>query len=261
MTAPRFDPASAAQRNFEAAARAANMLPDDRWVGGYAEYEWSHLRPALDAYAIAIADRDVLEFGCNVGGSSVVLAALGARLSAVDVDPAMIPIAEANLLRHGMSGIVRTIDAAGRLPFPDDSFDLVVANSVLEYVGPDRLDAVIGEIRRVLRPAGHLFICGTASRLALFERHSRRWLVNYIPRAVDRITGCALQRGLSPRRLAECLRGRFAEAGTAWDWLQARQAIHGKLGPGGRLFAGLARLTGMGPGWIAPHIELLLRKT
>jgi SAM-dependent methyltransferase len=258
--APRFDRESEAQRRFEAAARAAGIDPDDRWVGGYAAYEWDHLRLALDAYGIAAEGCDALEFGCNVGGSSVVLAALGARLSAADIDADLIPVAQANLDRHGLTGDVRHIGSDGRLPFADASFDLAIANSVLEYVAPEALERTVGELHRVLRPGGQLFICGTASRLALLERHSRRWFVNLLPRGIDRLTGRTLQRGLSPSLLARCLRGRFAIDGNAAQWVAARRAIHGQTSLAAQLLARLGRATGAGPGWIAPYIELLLRK-
>lgn len=45
-----------------------------------------------------------------------------------------------------------------KLPFPDDSFDHIVSNQVLEHV--DDLSAVFGEIARTLRPGGtsiHIF--------------------------------------------------------------------------------------------------------
>lgn len=260
MAAPRFDPASEAQRRFEAAARSAGMDPADRWVGGYADYEWNHGRLALQAYAIEVAGRDVLEFGCNVGGSSVVLAALGARLTGVDADPVMPPIAAANLERHGLQGEIATVRAGDALPFADGSFDLILANSVLEYVDTRQLAGVIAELHRVLRPGGQLFICGTASRLALRERHSGRWLVNFLPSAIDRLTGKWLQRGLSPRLLAHMLRGRFEEAGDRHAWLASRRAIHGGIGAPAHLLAALGRLTGSSPGWFAPYIELLLRR-
>jgi SAM-dependent methyltransferase len=253
---PAVDRAGPAQRGFEDAARAAGMDPADRWVDGYAAYEWDHLRLALDAYGIAVTGRDVLELGCNVGGSSVVLAALGARLSGVDVDPAMPPIAAANLERHGLSGDIRLVEAGDALPFADQSFDLALANSVLEYIEPPLLDATIAELHRVLRPGGLLFICGTASRLALRERHSGRWLVNFLPKIADRIVGRPLQRGLPPWRLARALSGRFVQSGGKRNWLDTRHAIHGRVSLPVRAYAMLGRRAG----WLAPYIELSLRK-
>lgn len=254
-TLPPVEPGGAAQQRFEAAARAAGMDPHDRWVGGYAVYEWDHLRLALRAYAIDVAQRDVLEMGCNVGGSSVVLAALGARLRGIDVDPLMPPIAMANLERHGLTGEIDLVEAGAPLPFAGAAFDIVIANSVLEYVEPALLAAVIAELHRVLRPGGRLFLCGTASRLALRERHSGRWLVNFLPTAVDRLVGKPFQRGLAPWRLAAALSGRFAQIDSG-AWIAARRAIHGRTSFPIRAYAALGRRAG----WLAPHIELLLRK-
>ncbi len=47
------------------------------------------------------------------------------------------------------------------IPFPDASFDLIIANHVLFYC--DNLPAVFKEVRRVLRPGG-VFICSTYGR-------------------------------------------------------------------------------------------------
>lgn len=256
---PSPKPKGAAQKRFEAIVRSLGFDPDHRWVGGYADYEWDHLRLALTAYGVDVADRDVLEFGCNVGGSSVVLAALGARLTGVDVDSAILPAARANLDRHGLTGTILLAAPDGRLPLDDGSFDVAVANSVLEYVDPLLLDRVITELHRVLRPGGRLFICGTASRLAWRERHSGKAMVNFIPRAIDRLTGRPLQRGLAPGRLAAALRGRFDDiSGRAW--LPTRHAIHDGASFPIRAYALLGRLIGRTPGWFAPHIELLLMK-
>jgi SAM-dependent methyltransferase len=43
-----------------------------------------------------------------------------------------------------------------RLPFPDSSFDTILCNAVLEHV--EKIDAVVGELARVLRPGGHAVI-------------------------------------------------------------------------------------------------------
>ncbi|MGC6329110.1 class I SAM-dependent methyltransferase [Rhizorhabdus sp. FW153] len=260
IEAPRLQDEEADAR-FARLAVEAGLDPEDRWVGGYAAYEWAHLRHVLDAYAIEVADRDVLEFGCNVGGSLVVLATLGGRATGVDVDPAMPPIAAANCRRHGFEARAVVVGPGEPLPFPDASFDLIVANSVLEYVDADALSPTIAEFHRLLRPGGRLLICGTASRLSPKEGHSGRWLVNYWPRAFDRLTGRPLQRGLSPLALAAALKGRFASvAGNDCAWRKARMAIHGRLMPAAHVCSAAGKATGLGPGWLSPTVELLMQR-
>src|SRR5262249_25383855 len=58
---------------------------------------------------------------------------------------------------------VRTVRTeAERLPFPDESFDLVFGHAVLHHL-PD-LDASFAEFERVLRPGGTVVFCGEPSR-------------------------------------------------------------------------------------------------
>jgi len=250
---------SASQKEFEALAKAGGFDPDDLWVGGYAEYEWHHLRHLLAAYAIDIDGADVLEFGCNVGGSSVVLAALGANLSAVDIDPDMVALTRANLARHGLTAQLHHVADTRTMAFPDASFDFILANSVFEYVEPAYLNAIVAELHRLLRPGGRLLVCGTANRLALRERHSGRWLVNYTPKAFDNLIGKPLQRGLHPGQLARATAGRLADA-TGEGWSNGRALIHGRLALSARLAQIWGDITGRSPGWLTPYIEVLFRK-
>jgi len=49
--------------------------------------------------------------------------------------------------------VIRQIED-GRIPFPDDSFDLIVTNQVMEHV--ENLDFVLSEINRVLKTGGRV---------------------------------------------------------------------------------------------------------
>ena len=258
---PVSDMTGSAQRLFENASREAGYDPDSKWMGGYVDYEWTHLRPLLKAYGLNPAGKRVLEFGCNVGASSIIMAAMGGTVTGIDVDAQMIKIASANALRHKMENLVEIIHVSDTRsqPFADDSFDLVIANSVLEYVATDELCSILGEIHRVMKPGGELFVCGTASRVAPREIHSGRWLVNYLPRWVDRISGKNLQRGLSPLRLARSIQDLFSNV-YAGRWSRGRIAVHGKLSVPVRSFDLLCRIIRIAPGWLAPNIELVFTK-
>jgi len=75
------------------------------------------------------------------------------------------------------------------LPFPADSFDLILSHEVLEHVQDDR--AAIREMVRTLRPGGRLVLF-CPNRGYPFETHGMYWrgkyhfgnipLINYLPR-------------------------------------------------------------------------------
>ena len=252
---------SAAQSKFEEAAHEAGFDPDNKWVGGYFEYEWTHLRPLLSAYNLTPHSKKVLEFGCNVGASSIVMAALGGNVTGIDINESMIEIATANVERYNMRNNIEIKHVAdtSNQPFENDSFDLILANSVLEYVKPSDLPTIIKELHRVLKPDGQLFICGTASRIAPKEIHSGRWLINYLPSTFDRLAGKNFQRGLNPFLLARSIDGYFTHTLNS-AWQKGRVAIHGNLSTSMRMFEQIWRTVGISPGWASPHIELLLQK-
>ena len=80
--------------------------------------------------------------------------------------------------------------AGERLPFPENTFDLVLSHEVIEHVQDDR--AAIREIFRILRPGGRLVLF-CPNRGYPFETHGVYWrgkyhfgnipLINYLPRA------------------------------------------------------------------------------
>lgn len=71
-----------------------------------------------------------------------------ARVVGVDVDSAV--------LDNTSLDEAYQVDPAGRLPFEDETFDLVLADYVLEHVDPDDAASVAAELGRVLKPGGWL---------------------------------------------------------------------------------------------------------
>lgn len=242
---------------FRSAALKAGLDPDDRWVGGYVEYEWRHLRHVLAAYDAIPGGQRMLELGCNIGGSSIVCAALGAHVEAVDVDPGFVSVAQANVRLHALEAAIRAqaVPDTRSLPFADAAFDFALANSVLEYVHHTQLPGVLAELARVVKPGGRLLICGTSNRLAPREMHSRRWLVNYVPRRLAPVP----MRGIAPWRLARLLAPHFRVVERN-RWLDARRAVHGHASPAKRALATLADGLGIAPGWLSPSIEILVER-
>jgi SAM-dependent methyltransferase len=101
----------------------------------------------------------VLDLGCGAGRHAFEALRRGARVVAVDTDERELrqvagmfaAMDEAGEVPAGASGCVTAGDATA-LPFPDASFDKVIAAEVLEHVRADQ--AAIDELARVLRPGG-----------------------------------------------------------------------------------------------------------
>lgn len=116
-----------------------------------------------------ISGKRVLDVGCGDGVLSIRLAQEGAEVTGLDSDPRMLEAAR----RRAVDADVPVALVAGRaesLPFPDATFEVVVAVTVLCFV-PEPLEAV-AEMARVLRPGGRLVI-GELGRHSLWAAKRR----------------------------------------------------------------------------------------
>lgn len=151
-----------------------------------------HLRGAVSLLAAhGVRAERVLDVGCSTGGTTAAVAlnaAIGAR-EVIGVDPNGLSIDAARVRARGL-GLAdklsfRQIEANAPLPYEDGAFDLVMAVSVLEFIPTVQArQRFLGELRRVTRPGGHIYIA-TPSRWVLRELHTDRWLGNFI-RQLDR---------------------------------------------------------------------------
>lgn len=96
----------------------------------------------------------VLEAGSGTGRLSDVLAEGVVRFCGVDIDGRALLVARADSPASVARSLIRS--DVGRLPFGDGSFDLVVM--VRMYHRLRAPTDVLLEVRRVLRPAGHLLV-------------------------------------------------------------------------------------------------------
>jgi SAM-dependent methyltransferase len=108
------------------------------------------LDPALPVGARA------LDVGCGTGANGPVLAARAAFAVGIDASPVPLGLGQ-------RTHTARLRGDATALPFPDASFDLVVALDVLEHLDDDAGGA--REVHRVLRPGGAAIVFVPALRL------------------------------------------------------------------------------------------------
>lgn len=99
-----------------------------------------------------------LDLGCGAGDMSLLLAGRCRTVVAADVADVNVELTRRNLHESGVEGTHVLQSDAERLPFADQSFDLVVLADVIEHI-PDAGRA-LSEVRRVLRDGGRL-VCVT----------------------------------------------------------------------------------------------------
>jgi ubiquinone/menaquinone biosynthesis C-methylase UbiE len=103
-----------------------------------------------------------LEIGSGTGYFSLNLkrAGLIGELTCTDISQGMLDALSGTAAKLGIDVETVCTDAE-RLPFADNSFDLVFGHAILHHI-PD-LDAAFEEFRRVLRPGGRVAFCGEPS--------------------------------------------------------------------------------------------------
>ncbi len=81
----------------------------------------------------------------------------GCSIEGVDRDPKALEKARANICEAGLDELVHVQQAnAMKLPFPDDSFDIIINEAMLTMLGDEAKIKAIKEYLRVLKPGGRL---------------------------------------------------------------------------------------------------------
>jgi SAM-dependent methyltransferase len=99
----------------------------------------------------------VLDLGSGAGTDSLVAAQMvgpEGRVVGVDMTPEMLDRARRAAAELGAAHVEFVEAEAERLPFPDESFDVVISNGVIDLI-PDK-EAVFSELHRVLKPGGRI---------------------------------------------------------------------------------------------------------
>ena len=116
----------------------------------------------------------VLDVGCGDGLLALLLGEMGGSVVGLDASQAMLDAARARASAHSVD-LAFCRGRAENVPFADESFDLVVAVTILCFV--PEAEHTFKELGRVLRPGGRLVIgeLGKWSTWAA-RRRVRAWL-------------------------------------------------------------------------------------
>jgi ubiquinone/menaquinone biosynthesis C-methylase UbiE len=140
---------------------------DAKWGIDFGETGQEQVRLKLGKALGGLGGRrfgEALEIGSGTGYFSLNLVQLGVieRLTATDISPGMLQRLSSTAAALGLDEVETVATEAERLPFDDESFDLVFGHAVLHHI-PD-LDRAFAEFRRVLRPGGMVAFAGEPSR-------------------------------------------------------------------------------------------------
>ena len=97
-----------------------------------------------------------LDISTGGGHTALALAPHVARVTASDLTPAMLAAARDHILGRGATNVAFVVADAERLPFLDESFDLVTVRIAPHHYADVR--AAVREMRRVLRAGGRLVL-------------------------------------------------------------------------------------------------------
>ncbi len=139
---------------------------DEKWSISYDERCIEYARDRFEY----IAGEDgwpyptALELGCGTGFFMINLMQAGVIKEGfvTDISPKMVEVAQRNASNLGLSLEGRAADAE-RIPYDDNSFDLVVGHAVLHHI-PD-VAAAMREVLRVLKPGGRFVFAGDPTRI------------------------------------------------------------------------------------------------
>ncbi len=122
-------------------------------------------KPALKSVVGGVKNKRVLDLGCGPGILTDYFRRKGAKISGVDISKKEIEIA-----RSEFKGIDFKVASAYKLPYPPNTFDMVISSWVIHYLD---LDRALKEVRRVLKKGGFL-VFSTNNPLQEVTQHKKR---------------------------------------------------------------------------------------
>ena len=160
--------------------KLANVLYHDWEAGSYDEkwsisYDERCIDYAVGRFRAAVGDRladtsagppyaHAMELGSGTGFFllNLMQGGLIKKGSVTDLSPGMVEVALRNAENLGLDVDGRVADAE-RIPYDDDTFDLVAGHAVLHHI-PD-VGAAMREVLRVLKPGGRFVFAGEPTKI------------------------------------------------------------------------------------------------
>ena len=123
---------------------------------------------------VDIKGKTILDFGCGSGRWAEFFCSRGAIYTGVDISDEMIELSKSRY--PGMTFITLNDD---EIPLETDSSDFVFSIAVIHHNRPPQQEEIFGEISRILKPGGYLFLfegLGTTQWEHMFPHAMREWI-------------------------------------------------------------------------------------
>lgn len=148
-----------------------------------------------------------LDAGCGWGTNAIPISKEVKEVVALDATYERVKFVEIRACQENIKNIIPVLGSAMKLPFPNESFDIVAFNGVIEWLGAANkaIDPIIiqkqalKEACRVLRPKGTIYI-GIENRFSLRyilgdrDDHSFLKFTSLLPRRIANLY-CLLRKG------------------------------------------------------------------
>ncbi|NOT60017.1 MAG: class I SAM-dependent methyltransferase [Acidobacteria bacterium] len=120
---------------------------------GIAKY-YGITQPCWDFYRGFIWEqtpgKDVLEYGCGIGGYTIGLTKIGGRVNGIDISEVAVQTARLDAKEKGYD-IPFSVMNAEQMAFADNTYDLIYGAGILHHLN---LDRALSELARTLKPNG-----------------------------------------------------------------------------------------------------------
>jgi len=142
----------------------------------------------------------VLDAGCGWGALSFAVSSIAKEVYGIDSNNYGLRFVQLRCKQEGVNNAYFANSDIGKLPFPDDFFDLVILNGVWEWtplafpdISPeDAQKLILRELHRVLKPNGQIFIAienrfGFRYLLGKPDEHTSVRFITVLPRFIAKL--------------------------------------------------------------------------
>jgi ubiquinone/menaquinone biosynthesis C-methylase UbiE len=148
------------RHNLSARIRGTEHYEKEWSARKYDRFYWESVnhphRDLLLSKVSAYSPSSVLEIGCNSGPNLLRIARAfpSAKLRGIDINRQSIDVGKKMFEESGIKNVDLDVGRADELGvFGDKSFDVVLTDAVLIYIGKDKIDTVASEMLRIAKKA------------------------------------------------------------------------------------------------------------